>query len=46
MEDGHNVGYGPGQTPLPDNSAVSRWRWLWLLVPIALFVGLILWFLV
>lgn len=31
----------------PSGHSASRgWRWLWLLVPIAIFVGLILWILV
>ena len=41
--DDHNKADEPGVPPSGMRSASREWRWLWLLVPILMIIGVILW---
>jgi hypothetical protein len=43
MDDGHNIPNEPGTPPSEMHPTSRGWRWLWLLVPIAVLIGLFLW---
>ena len=43
MDRGEDFVHEAAPTPSPDMSSPNGWRWLWLLVPIAMVIGLALW---
>ena len=45
MDRGDDLVYEPSPPPSTDTAAPKGWRWLWLLVPIAMVIGLALWIL-
>ena len=46
MDRGDDIVYEGDQPPSTDRSSPKGLRWLWLLVPIAMVIGLALWILI